>query len=372
MIKVGITGQCGFIGTHLYNHLGLLDSFERISFEDNYFSDNDLLRGFVRKCDVIVHLAGINRHNDDKLLFDENVSLSRKLVEAMEVEKVTPHVIFSSSIHENLETHYGLSKKAGREIFEDWAIRNNAKFSGLLIPNVFGPFCKPFYNSFVATFCYQLNNGQVPVISNDSNVKLIYVKSLCQFVVELISKEKDIVVSKIEVPYDIEESVSNVLDKLNYFKNTYLDSYIFPELKEQFDINLFNTFLCYKPTSNYLIKLKTNIDNRGSFVELLRSSNAGQYSFSTTVPGITRGNHFHTRKIERFIVVKGNACIKLRKIGTNEVISLLLDGSHPSFVDIPIWYTHNITNIGDEELITLFWINEWYDPEDSDTFFEIV
>ena len=147
---------------------------------------------------------------------------------------------------------------------------------------------------------------------------------------------------------------------------------IFPSLEEPFKKALFNTFRCYVPIEHYPVKYTKHTDNRGSFVEIARTETSGQFSFSTTVPDITRGNHFHTRKAERFAVISGKALIQLRKIGTDEVIDYYLDGKEPAYVDMPIWYTHNIKNIGTEELITLFWINEPYNQEDADTYFENV
>ncbi|MDY0222698.1 MAG: epimerase, partial [Desulfobacterium sp.] len=168
--------------------------------------------------------------------------------------------------------------------------------------------------------------------------------------------------------------VSRLLEKLTAFKHTYFDKQIVPEIREPFDRNLFNTFVCYiDHKSFYPGMLVPHTDQRGSFVEVLKLDNTGgQVSFSTTVPGIIRGNHFHTRKFERFAVIKGKARIDLRRIGTEEVLSFEMNGEAPSFVDMPIWFTHNITNIGDDELYTLFWINEFYDPDDGDTFFEEV
>ena len=147
---------------------------------------------------------------------------------------------------------------------------------------------------------------------------------------------------------------------------------IFPSLENPFEKALFNTYRCYVPESHFPVLLQKHTDPRGSFVEIAKTNTSGQFSFSTTVPGITRGNHFHTRKAERFAVINGKALIQLRKIGTNKVIDYYLDGENPAYVDMPIWYTHNIKNIGDTELVTLFWINEPYNPEDADTYFENV
>lgn len=377
MIKVGITGQPGFVGTHLYNTLGLHSfEFERIPFEDDFFLNEKKLRSFVKECDVIVHLAAMNRHVDPKVIYETNIMLVKLLIGAMEAESVRPYVLFSSSTQEEKENEYGRSKREGRAFLEKWAIKNNASFTGMVVPNVFGPFGQPNYNSFISTFCYKLTHGDTPDVIQDSKVKLIYVGSLCQHIIEKIRKignSKSPVVEYDEVPHDFEKKVTKILSLLTQFKKLYFDNGCIPELKNKNDINLFNTFRCYIDASHFFpVKLVKHADTRGVFVETVKTGIGGQVSFSTTVPGITRGNHFHSRKIERFTVIKGKAVIQLRKIGTKEVLEFYLDGNEPSYVDMPIWYTHNIKNIGTEDLYTQFMINEWYNPNDGDTFYEQV
>lgn len=377
-MKIGITGQSGFVGTHLYNTIGLFpEKYVRVEFKDEFFSDKALLRAFVKQCDVIVHLAAMNRHNDPDVLYRTNIDLVKKLINACEATKSTPHILFSSSTQEERDNLYGRSKKEGRQLFGKWAEKNNGRFSGLIIPNVFGPFGHPYYNSVVATFCHQLTHGETPQIQVDGELKLIYVGELVQLILDLIDTEasqKDTMfVNEVEVKHSTVAKVSTILQILTEFKDKYFIKGEIPNLENPMVKYLFNTFVCYiDHKSFYPFYLKLNSDNRGSFVETIKLNSGGQVSFSTTAPGITRGNHFHTRKAERFAVIKGKARIDLRRIGTNEVLSFELDGSKPSFVDMPIWYTHNITNIGEEELYTLFWINEHFDPNDTDTYFEKV
>jgi UDP-2-acetamido-2,6-beta-L-arabino-hexul-4-ose reductase len=176
-----------------------------------------------------------------------------------------------------------------------------------------------------------------------------------------------------KVPPSDEVKVTEILTLLQSFRDHYFEDGVFPDLSDPFERNLFNTFACYIDHSNYFpFKLKLNTDDRGSFVETVKLNSGGQVSFSSTRPGVTRGNHFHTRKAERFAVIKGKALIQLRRIGTDRVINFELDGKEPSYVDMPIWHTHNITNIGDEDLYTIFWISEFYDPSDPDTYIEKV
>lgn len=377
-MKIGITGQPGFMGTHLYNYLGLKEGIKRIPFEDDYFKDEQKLNDFVKSCDAIVHLAAMNRHGDPQVIYNTNIRLVKQLISACESTKSTPHILFSSSTQEEQDNLYGKSKREGREMFEKWADENNAQFTGLIIPNVFGPFGHPYYNSVVATFCYQLTHNEMPEIDVDGVVKLIYVGELVQQITDHILRVKkenlnDVVIEQICLQHTSEAKVSTILNILeNYMKNYYEKGDI-PALDTSFKRNLFNTFVCYINHKKFFpFKLKLNTDERGSFVETVKLQSGGQVSFSTTVSGITRGNHFHTRKAERFVVIKGKARIELRRIGTKEVLSFELDGEHPSFVDMPIWYTHNITNIGDKELYTIFWINEFYDSADPDTWFEKV
>lgn len=377
MLKVGITGQAGFVGTHLYNGLGLFpDQIERIPFEDSFFTDRTQLEEFVRSCDVIVHFAAMNRHPDPQVIYQTNIVLVQQLIEALERTDSVPHVLFSSSSQEERDNEYGRSKREGRELLEQWAKRNQTSFTGMIVPNVYGPFGLPNYNSFIATFCYRLTHGEVPEVLTDSEVSLIYVGSLCHHIINKIkevSTATGSVIERYEIPFDFKKKVTEILVLLESYKNNYLDNGYIPVLKDKDEINLFNTFRSYiECEKHFPIKLQKHVDNRGIFVETIKLGVGGQISFSTTVSGITRGNHYHTRKIERFTVIKGKARIQIRKIGTTETFNFDLDGNEPAYVDMPIWHTHNITNVGNEELYTQFWINEWYNPADGDTYFETV
>jgi UDP-2-acetamido-2,6-beta-L-arabino-hexul-4-ose reductase len=373
MKNIGITGKSGFIGTHLVNTLYLhKQRYSIIDFEDHYFDDINNLNEFVKECDVIIHLAALNRHNDPDVIYKTNIDLVQKIITALEVTDSKPHIIFSSSTQEERVNPYGNSKKIGRELFENWAHKNNAKFTGLIIPNVFGPFGNPFYNSFIATFSYQLTHNIEPKIEIDSEVGLIFVYELINEILKSI-ETSDTVINKINVKETSNYKVSEILKLLIDYKNHYLIQGIIPLIDNNFKINLFNTFRSYIDLKSYFpFKYNLNKDDRGIFVEVLKLHSGGQFSYSITKPGITRGNHFHTRKIERFAVIHGEAIIRMRKINTNEILEFKLYGNNPSFVDMPIWYTHNITNIGAGDLITLFWINEFYNPDDPDTYYEEV
>ena len=379
MLRIGITGQAGFVGNHLYNSLGLLtEKYSRIPFEDAFFNDIRKFEEWVSQCDVIVHLAALNRHNDPQVIYETNISLVNQLIAALEKTKSTPHILFSSSTQEERDNLYGKSKKLGRVLLETWASKNLAPFTGLIIPNVFGPFGHPYYNSVIATFCHQLTHNEQTRIDVDGDLKLIYVSELVRHFIDRIeyvnqNHKNDHVIETLLLKHTSQTKVSTILEILESYKENYFEKGEIPSLDNPFHRNLFITFLCYIDHKNYFpFKLKKNSDNRGTFVEAIKLDSGGQVSFSSTEPGIIRGNHFHTRKAERFVVIKGKALIELRRIGTNEILSFELDGDYPSYVDMPVWYTHNIKNIGNEELYTIFWINEHFDAGDPDTYFEKV
>ena len=371
ILKVGITGYSGFIGYHLSTRLKqfpnkyALIKFDKIFFQDSHTS---LLDNFVSKCDVIFHLAAINRCDNQQELYDVNINLTKKLLDSAKRTNSLPYFVFSSSTQENKKNSYGKSKLFARDLFKKWSKINNSSFAGLIIPNVFGPFSKPFHNSVVSTFSHQLINNLKPNIIEDKSVNLIYINNLIDIFIDVIDNKPNN--HSLEIKHTKSVKVSEILKTLNLFKNTYYTNQNIPRLSSTFLLNLFNTFRSYIDHKNFFPReYKSNLDNRGNFVELMRSDIGGQSSFSTTNKKITRGNHFHTRKIERFSVLKGKAIIELRKIGTDEVISFKLNGKRPSFVDMPVFYTHNITNIGDETLYTAFWINEPYNANDPDTYY---
>jgi UDP-2-acetamido-2,6-beta-L-arabino-hexul-4-ose reductase len=374
MIKVGITGQQGFVGQYLYNTLRLFpQEFERVTFRRDFFEDESKLVEFVSSCDVIVHLAAMNRHTEPEVIYITNIDLVQKLVRALGISDKKPHILFSSSSQEERDNYYGRSKKEGRETLLDWSERTGALFTGLVIPNVFGPFCNPFYNSVIATFCYQLTHNGEPKIDVDGQLKLLYIDELVKIIIQEIRAAKGN--QNFHIPHSSEYKVSEILKLLVSFKEQYFIKGEIPNLRDKFELNLFNTFRSYiEIGKTFPVKLHQHKDNRGVFAEIIRVGDAGcgQTSYSTTLPNVTRGDHFHTRKIERFTVIKGKALIQLRKIGTEEIFNYYLDGNSPGYVDMPVWHTHNIKNIGDEELLTIFWINEFYDPSDPDTYMEPV
>lgn len=375
MKRIGVTGSGGFIGSALMNILALSgDEFEPVGCKREWFDNADDLQRFVEQCDVVVHLAGVNRSENAQELYDVNVSLAERLTAAMESSGRRAHLIFASSVLETGDSAYGRAKRRCVQIMSDWVRHSGASMSKFVIPNVFGPFCRPFYNSFVATFCYQLNRGLTPEIIDDRRVELIYVDTLCRRMINVIRRGVGAgSVETVNIEAEFTASVSQVLELLQSFAKSYDRRGEIPPLKDTNHLNLFNTYRSYASLAiGHPFDLVPVVDQRGAFVEVLREGCGGQVSFSTTREGVTRGNHFHTRKIERFVVLRGRAVVRMRRVGSHDTVECVLDGDHPMAIDMPVWYTHNITNVGQGDLYTLFWINEAYNADDADTFYEQV
>ena len=369
--KIGITGHHGFIGNHLKNVVKYkFQDYQIIDFERAFFLNEDGMSEFVKNCDVIIHLAGLNRHNVPEKIEEINIQLAKILATTLVVNNFKGSLIYSSSHQVYEDSPYGRSKKQAGEILAKAATNGRFSFISLILPNIFGPFGKPNYNSFIATFSHQLIQGKATEIIKDDKVPLIYIESVVHHILNQIDKKE---INILEIPHETKKKVSEVLKKLKDFHQTYIEEGNIPKLENTFEIQLFNTFRSFIDYSKHFPKPHIlHQDERGHFSELLRSHSHSQHSYSITKPGVTRGDHFHTRKIERFSVIKGEATIQMRRIGTSERIEFKLNGKNVSYVDMPVWTTHNITNIGKEDLITIFWINEHYDKEDSDVYFEKV
>jgi UDP-2-acetamido-2,6-beta-L-arabino-hexul-4-ose reductase len=236
---------------------------------------------------------------------------------------------------------------------------------------VFGPGCKPFYNSVVATFCHQLARGDEPRLLNDSEVEFIWVNDLVNRIIEQLSIP-DEGAREVRLAGSARMLVSELLAKLRGFRDSHAQHDTVPDISDPLDASLYATYLSHLELEQHIHRPQVHRDNRGHLFEIIRMAGGGQVFFSTTKPGVIRGNHFHTRKIEWFCVLQGEAAIRLRKVGDTEVHEFRVSGDAPQFVSIPVLYTHQIENVGTEELLTMFWCNEIFVPEDADTYFEKV
>lgn len=365
-MRIGITGSSGFIGWHLRCLLYEKQDIEVIEANEDVFHSLDKLTAFVRFCDGIFHLAGMNRGPDEEI-YNTNVKLAELLVGACKSAESKPHLVFANSVQIKEDNPYGKGKRRAAEILHRWAGESGSSFSNLVLPNVFGEHCKPFYNSVVATFCHQLAREEKPEIIEDREMDLLHVRDVSEIMLGAMENKTDGEI----FPRGRTIRVSRLLQKLINMDVDYRGGLI-PDLSDSFDLQLFNTYRSYLFPDFYPVYPELRSDNRGWLFEFVRSESGGQAFASNTEPGITRGDHYHVNKFERFLVIKGEATIRVRRLLTENTISFTVSGDQPAFIDMPTLYTHNITNTGEESLLTLFWASELFDPEQPDTYKEVV
>lgn len=366
MLTIGITGITGLLGWHLHSYLFGFKDINVIGADKETFEDSARLVNFVSRCEIIIHFAGMNRGEDSEIM-NTNIDLTDKLIIALKKSKNKPHLIFSSSTQVYKKTVYGNSKIECSDRLSKWADENNALFSNLILPNVFGEKGKPFHNSVVSTFCYQIANKKDPRIIVDNEVEFLHAGELARQIYEIIAHRKS---GDISFP-GVLIKVSALLTKIRGLALLYENKTI-PDLKDKFDLQLFNTYRSYLYPYYYPVAVQLNKDGRGELIETAKSLGEGQCFISKTRPGITRGNHYHLNKFERFLVLKGKAVVRIRCLFSGEINTFEVNGDIPSYIDIPTMHTHNITNTGDNELITFFWVNKIFDPNLPDTFMESV
>lgn len=365
-INVLITGSDGLLGWHTRCLLHRLDNFSCIPCNRQQFADDDYLDQAIGNSDAIFHLAGANRGEPDEVA-RINKQLVDRLVIRLSALNATPHVLFSNSIHIHHQTAYGRSKLQCAEELRQWAEKSGGKFTNLVLPHVFGEHGKPFYNSVVSTFAHQIVAGDRPRVQANGGLELLHAGQVAELFVDHLRAGIDGDVAPSGEPM----TVSVLLERMSRLWDHY-SSGVMPPLKNATEIRLFNTMRSMMTADQRAIDLKVHSDDRGALFEVLRCLGRGQVFYSTTDPGITRGNHFHTRKVERFLVVQGEAEIKLRRVLHHEVLSYRVSGERPQVIDMPTLHTHSITNVGKSPLCTLFWCNEHFNADDPDTFFEVV
>ena len=366
-MNVLVTGAKGFIGKNLIAEL-LNRSYSNI-FEYDVDSSIDDLKDYIKECDFIFHLAGVNRPQNDEEFMLGNFGFTSTLLDILKSSNRKIPILITSSIQAELNNPYGKSKKAGEDIIFEYGEKSGSSVYVYRLPNVFGKWSRPNYNTVVATFCNNIATGKSIEINNpDVELSLVYIDDVVsEFIATLAGNSIDTekyksipIVNTIKLGElatlikSFEESRSNIslIDTSNDLEN-----------------KLYATYLSFLPKDNFIYDLKMNVDDRGSFTEFVRTDNRGQFSVNVAKPGITKGNHWHNTKNEKFLVVSGVGSIKFRKIGETEIIEYKVSGKKLQVVDIPVGYTHNISNIGDVDLVTFMWVNESFDPDNPDTYF---
>lgn len=364
-MKVLLTGAQGFIGRNLSAHMQYRKDLCLSVF--GHKDEPSVLDALAHDCDVVIHLAGVNRPQSPEDFTSGNLNFTRLLVNALKNNHNTCPIIFASSIQAELSNSYGLSKKASEEILFAHGRETGARVLIYRLPNVFGKWCRPFYNSAVATFCHQIAHGQ-PVHVDDRNsvVTLTYVDDVVEEFIRAICGGETRKGSFCTVPAIYSKTLGEIVDLLYSFE-AYRDTLGVPNQADDFERKLYSTYLTYLAADGMNYPLKMNSDHRGSFTEIIRTQDRGQFSVSVTKPGITRGKHWHQSKNEKFLVVSGIGTIELRQFDRADLIVYEVSGEKLEVIEIPSGYAHNIKNTGQTDLVTFIWSNEPYDPENPDT-----
>ncbi|MGI6577169.1 MAG: capsular polysaccharide biosynthesis protein CapF [Eubacteriales bacterium] len=378
-MNVLVTGSKGFIGKNLVATLkNIIEGKERkydfnsklAILEYDVDADPRLLEEYCRKCDFVINLAGVNRPDDEAEYMPENFGFISTLIDTlMKYDNHCP-VMFASSTQAVLDNPYGKSKKAGEDLVFKYASETGAEVYIYRLPNVFGKWCRPNYNSAIATFCFNIARGQ-PIKVSDRNVRmnLVYIDDVVEEFVNALSgkaNKKDDGYCYIPVKYTA--TLGEIVDLIYSFRAS-REELDLPDLSDALTKKLYATYISYLPENQFSYPLKMNTDSRGSFTEIIRTPDRGQFSVNISKPGVTKGNHWHNTKFEKFLVVSGKGVIRFRKIDEDRIHEYYVDCKKLEVVDIPTGYTHSIENLGDTDMVTLIWANECYDPEKPDTFY---
>ncbi|PWM75813.1 MAG: capsular biosynthesis protein [Bacillota bacterium] len=378
MKKILITGAKGFVGKNLTVTLNaikegkdktfpLSPDFELLCYDID--SDKSLLDEYCRECDFVVHLAGINRPQDPAEFMKGNFGFTDELLDTLAKYGSKAPVILSSSIQAELENDYGKSKKAGEERLFQYGEEHGVKVYVYRFPNLFGKWCRPNYNSVVATFCNNVARG-IDIRVNDpkTELTLVYIDDIVRAIIELIAEDGAEESGYVFVHKEYRVTLGRIAELIMSFKAS-RETGLVPDLSDPFVKKLHATYTSYIPEREFSYPLTMHTDERGSFTEILRTAGAGQFSVNISKAGITKGEHWHHTKNEKFLVVSGRGVIRFRNIFSDEILEYYVSGDKLEVVDIPTGYTHNIENLGDTDMVTFMWCNECFNPERPDTYF---
>ena len=381
-MNILVTGAKGFVGRNLVSQLHNIQSGKAKNygvfsdmqvFEYDVDSDPCELDVYCKRADFVFNLAGVNRPKDQAEFMQGNFGFASALLDTLKKYNNSCPVMISSSTQAALDNPYGESKRAGENLLFDYARETGARVLVYRFPNVFGKWCRPNYNSAVATFCNNIAHN-LPIQVNDPSVMLhlVYVDDVVDELIAALSGNEHREGNYCVVPIVHTVTLGKIVDLLYSFREMSGNLQV-PDLGDPFTKKLYSTYLSYFPKDKFSYPLKMNVDSRGSFTEIIRTPDRGQFSVNISKPGITKGQHWHHTKNEKFVVVSGHGLIQLRKIGTDEVLNYEVNGDKIEVVEMIPGYTHNIINLSDtEDLVTFMWCNECFDPARPDTFFEEV
>lgn len=363
-MKVLVTGSNGFIGKNLIAHLREIKDIEIVTFEKE--DDFEKIEQIIDSISIVFHLAGINRPKEVEEFYEGNSKLTEKMISLLKQKNRTIPFVLTSSIQADLDNDYGKSKKSA----EEQVIQYGQKGYIYRLHNVFGKWCRPNYNSVVATYCYNIaNNLDIMIHDPSKEIELVYIDDVCQEFIKLLNgsapTNKENQYCYIEPRYKV--TLNQLSEKLYAFKKS-MESIYVPATGDDFTKKLYATYVSYLPLEKVISNISKNTDERGSFTELIRTLECGQFSISTSKPGVIRGNHYHHTKMERFIVVKGKAKIRFLSIIDDREIEFDVSDQFIQAITIPVGFTHSIENVGDGEMMMILWCNELFDKEKPDTY----
>lgn len=370
MKTVLITGSNGFVGRNLTVSLAQRKDVKITGFDVD--DDQSALSALVAGADFIFHLAGVNRPQNVEEFTTGNTGLTQTIVSLLQKQDKKTPLLISSSTQAAQDNPYGISKRVAEDAVFAYGRQTGATVFVYRLPNVFGKWCRPNYNSAVATFCNNIAN-ELPIQINDPNVvmNLVYIDDVVSSFISALDGAEAAKDDFCQVQPDHTASLGEIAELIRSFRESREDRSI-PDMADPFTKKLYSTYLSYLPVDQFSYPLKMNVDERGSFTEFIKTNDRGQVSVNISKPGITKGNHWHHTKNEKFLVVSGEGVIRFRKIGSEEILDYVVSGDKLEVVDIPTGYTHNITNTGTTDLVTVMWCNEMFDPDRPDTFFEPV
>lgn len=366
-MKVLVTGSNGFVGKNLVSTLKNDDKYEVYTFDREDTIED--LEKYTKECDFVVHLAGVNRPENPEDFYRGNAGLTETICDLLIESGNYAPILISSSIQAELENDYGMSKREGEEHLLRYQEKTGSNVYIYRLPNLFGKWTRPFYNSVVATWSYQITRDEEIKIDNPQHeLNLVYIDDLVDEILKAMEgKGNRIVQSYYSVPISYHVTLDKLAKTLKSFRESRKNRFI-PNMADDLSRKLYSTYLNYLPENDFSYDLITHKDHRGSFTEFVKSEYAGQVSVNVSAPNVTKGEHWHHSKNEKFLVVKGKGLISFRDIFSDEVIEYYVSEDKLEVVDIPTGYTHNIINLGEEDMVTIMWVNEPFDPDNPDTF----